>query len=275
MAQERIGFIGAGNMAHSLAGGLLHNGWEKGAIMMADPNPAAGKAIQDHFGITVCSDNQAVAATADVLIFAVKPQTLKAVSTALAIILQQKRPLVISIAAGIRAVDLQRWLGGGLAIVRAMPNMPALVAAGSTGLVANQLVSPAQRHLAERILQSVGITVWLDHEAQLDAVTALSGSGPAYFFLIMEILEQSGIKLGLDPATARTLTLQTALGAAKMALESTENTTILRERVTSPGGTTEQALKILKNGHLQDLFDTALRAAAMRADELAAQFGKE
>jgi pyrroline-5-carboxylate reductase len=174
----------------------------------------------------------------------------------------------------VREPDLQRWLGGGLAIVRAMPNTPALVQSGATALCANSHVTAEQRNRAESILRAVGMTLWLKDEAQMDAVTALSGSGPAYFFLIMEALEAAGVHLGLDAADARLLTLQTAFGAAKMALESQEDAAVLRARVTSKGGTTEQALQVLEAGGLPKLLDKAVAAACERSRELAALLGK-
>jgi pyrroline-5-carboxylate reductase len=181
--------------------------------------------------------------------------------------------LVISVAAGIRIDDIDRWLGGGNAVVRTMPNTPALVKSGATALYGNKRVSGKQRELAESIMRAVGLTLWLDEESQMDAVTALSGSGPAYFFLIIELLQQSGIKLGLSADNARLLALQTAFGAAKMALESPDDSTKLRERVTSPGGTTERAINILEDGNIRELFERALSGACERAGELADQLG--
>jgi pyrroline-5-carboxylate reductase len=274
MTQSIIGFIGAGNMARSLAGGLLHNDWQKSRLLLSDPDKQQRQAVEKTLGVTVLANNNEVAAQADILVLAVKPQTLQSVSRELAAAVQKKRPLIISIAAGIRIDDLQRWLGGGLAIVRAMPNTPALIAAGSSGLFANTVTSESQRDQAESILRAVGIVVWLPEEGLLDVVTALSGSGPAYFFLIMEALEQSAIELGLSPDIARLLTLETAYGAAKMALENGEDPAILRQRVASPGGTTERALQVLEQGQIRGLLNSALQAAKQRAGELADLFGK-
>ncbi|HLQ25179.1 MAG TPA: pyrroline-5-carboxylate reductase [Acidiferrobacterales bacterium] len=274
MTQGIIGFIGAGNMARSLVGGLLHNGWEKSRLILSDPDKQQRQAVEKTLGVTVYSNNNEVTAQADILVLAVKPQILQSVSQELAAAVQKKRPLIISIAAGIRVDDLQYWLGGGLAIVRAMPNTPALIAAGSSGLFANTVTSELQRDQAESILRAVGIVVWLPEERLLDVVTALSGSGPAYFFLIMEALEQAAIELGLAPDIARLLTLETAYGAAKMALEDGEDPAILRQRVTSPGGTTERALQVLEQGQIRRLFNNALHAARQRAGELADLFGK-
>ncbi len=189
--------------------------------------------------------------------------------------MQDQQPLVISIAAGIRTPDLARWLGADTAIVRAMPNTPALVQSGATGLFANAHVRDQQRDLAETILRAVGLTLWVEQEDQLDLVTALSGSGPAYFFLVMEALQEAASKLGLPAETARLLALQTAFGASRMALESDEDAAALRQRVTSPGGTTEQALRVLEEGGLRNLMEQALTAAARRSRELADQFGAQ
>ena len=220
------------------------------------------------------AENSAVAERADILVLAVKPQILSTVGKALASSVQKKKPLIISIAAGVRIEDIDRWLGGGLAIVRVMPNTAALVGSGASGMHANNRVNDHMRNQAETILRAVGVTVWIDEEYLMDAVTALSGSGPAYFFLVMEALEQAAIEAGLDPKQARLLTLETAFGAAKMALEGHEEPSQLRHRVTSPGGTTEQAIAVLEEGGIRRLFRNAVQAAVSRAREIADMFGK-
>lgn len=268
-----IGFIGGGNMARSLVGGLIADGYAPDHIHVADPDAAHTKALHSDFGVRIAASNQSVVDHCAIVMFAVKPQIMQAVATALVVPRGTQR-LYISIAAGIRSADLDRWLGGGQAIVRTMPNTPALVQSGATALYANAQVSDTQRDTAESILRAVGLTLWLEDEALMDAVTALSGSGPAYFFLVMEALEAGGRQLGLPAETARLLTLQTAFGAAKMALESAEDSATLRQRVTSPGGTTERALDILRAGKLPELFAKALGAARDRAAELADQLGK-
>jgi len=273
-AHSLVGFIGAGNMARSLAGGLLKNGWKKDQIILSDPEPVQRQAIETVLGIKAFADNNEVAARADLLVLAVKPQILSDVAKPLASTVQKKKPLVISIAAGVRIEDIDRWLGGGLAIVRAMPNTAALIGSGASGLYANDRVDDGMRNQAESILRAVGVTVWLEDEYLMDVVTALSGSGPAYFFLVMEALEQAAIESGLDPKQARLLTLETAFGAAKMALEGHEEPAQLRRRVTSPGGTTEQAVKILEEGGLRGLFKNAMQAAGDRARAIADMFGK-
>lgn len=269
-----IGFIGAGNMARSLAGGLIQSGTARERLLLADPDASQRQGAEQALGVATLADNSALAARAQVLVLAVKPQALKAVATGIAGVVQKTRPLVISIAAGIRVADLEQWLGGNLPIVRVMPNTAALIGSGASGLYANARVSAAQRDEAESILRAVGVTVWVEKEALIDTVTAVSGSGPAYFFLVMEVLEKAAIKHGLDPHTARLLTLETAYGAAKMALEGGEEPALLRKRVTSPGGTTEQAVKTLEAGQIEKIFDDAVVAAIHRAGELGDLFGK-
>jgi pyrroline-5-carboxylate reductase len=275
MKTSKLSFIGAGNMARSLVGGLIADGVDPALIRLSDPQADKIQDLAHRLGVQILSDNRTVVADAEVVVLAVKPQVMRSVALEIAPAIEHGHPLVISIAAGIRATDLRRWLGADTAIVRTMPNTPALVQSGATGLFANERVSPAQRDLAESILRAVGLTLWVTDETQLDAVTALSGSGPAYFFLIMEALQQAGTELGLPAETARLLALQTAFGASRMALESDEDAATLRQRVTSPGGTTEQALKVLEEGGLRALLKQALTAAAQRSRELAAQFGAE
>lgn len=270
-----IGFIGAGNMARSLAGGLLADRYDRNAIVLSDPDPERRSELAAALGLSVVEDNGQIAQRADVLVFAVKPQVLRAIAERLRATVQQRRPLIVSIAAGIRSADLERWLGGNLAVVRVMPNTPALVGAGAAGLYANARVTQAQRDQAEGILRAVGVTVWLADETLMDAVTAVSGSGPAYFFLAIEALEHAAVKCGIEPGAARLLAVQTAFGAAKMALESNEDPGLLRGRVTSPGGTTERALRVFHDGDFVGLFDRAVRAALERGRELAEQLGKD
>lgn len=269
-----VGFIGAGNMARSLAGGLLKNGWQRDRVILSDPEPTQRQAIETVLGIKAFADNNEIAARADILVLAVKPQILADVTKALAAAAQKKKPLVVSIAAGVRVEEIDRWLGGGFPIVRAMPNTAALIGSGASGLYANARTNEAMRNQAESILRAVGVAVWLEDEYLIDVVTALSGSGPAYFFLVMEALEQAAIESGLDPKQARLLTLETAFGAAKMALEGHEEPSQLRRRVTSPGGTTEQAVKVLEEGGLRRLFKNAVQAASERARAIADMFGK-
>lgn len=273
MNNYSIGFIGGGNMAASIIGGLINDGFPATKISVAEPNDAARGQLAANFGIRTEAENSLIASEVDVLVLAVKPQVMNDVTQQLADAVQDKQPLIISIAAGIRSNDLSNWLGGDVAVVRSMPNTPALVQSGAAGLFANAQVTDEQREQAESILRAVGITVWLDDEQQIDAVTALSGSGPAYIFYVIEAMENAGIQLGLDANIARRLAVQTAFGASKLALESSDEPALLREKVTSPGGTTERALEALKEGGLETLFMEALQAANDRAAELADQLG--
>ncbi|MEW6445634.1 MAG: pyrroline-5-carboxylate reductase [Pseudomonadota bacterium] len=262
-----IAFIGGGNMARALVGGLIRNGHPAERLCVADPNAEARDALAG-LGVCALADNPQAVRQADVVVLAVKPQALGAVARELAGALDAGQ-LVISIAAGVRVDTLRRWLGGHQRIVRAMPNTPAMVQAGATGLHAPPGVSPEERALAETILRAVGVCVWVDSEPLLDSVTALSGSGPAYVFLVMEAIQAAGERLGLDAATARLLTLETVLGAARLALESNDEPAVLRARVTSPGGTTERGIAALEQAGLREAFADALRVASARADELA------
>jgi len=274
MSSSTIAFIGGGNMAASLIGGLIADDYDARRIIASDPDREKLATLAARFGIQSARDNQDAIARADVVLLAVKPQMMEQVAGSLAATIQQCRPLVISIAAGVREQDLQRWLGGGLALVRTMPNTPAMLQAGATVLHASEQVSDTQKSLAESILRAVGLTRWVDDESMMDAVTALSGSGPAYFFLVMEALEQAGLTMGLSAETARLLTLQTALGAARMAIESSDSPATLRQRVTSPGGTTERALQTLDEGKLRELFVQALGDARDRSVELSKMLGE-
>lgn len=274
MNNQTIAFIGGGNMARSLIGGLIADGFPPDRIRVAEPDADQRGELSRAFGVHVTADNLQAAQGADGVVLAVKPQVIRDVAAELGPQAAADGAVVISIAAGIREADLSRWLGEGLPVVRAMPNTPSLVQTGATALYANARVSEQQRSLAESLMRAVGLTCWLDDESLMDAVTAVSGSGPAYFFLLMELMEDAGERLGLPRQTARLLTLQTALGAAKMALESEDDPARLRQRVTSPGGTTEQALQCLEDGGMRDLVDRALRAAAQRAGELGDELGR-
>jgi pyrroline-5-carboxylate reductase len=269
MNKAIIAIIGSGNMGASLIGGLIADGYPASNIWITDPAVDRLKQIEHQFGVNGTTDNHKAVKHADVVIFAVKPQIFAPVAKDLAASIQQKKPLVMSVAAGIRETTLQQWLGGNLAIVRSMPNTPALIGCGAAALYANQHVSAPQRDIAESILRAVGLVVWLEDEKLMDAVTALSGSGPAYFFMVMEVLQQAAEDLGLPKEIARLLTLQTGFGAARMALESETSVGELRKQVTSPGGTTEAALNVLEQENLRHIFAKALNAAAARSEELA------
>ena len=267
----QIAFIGGGNMATSIIGGLIRQGDTKASLIhVADPNADQRQALQKDFGVQVHEDNQEAIAKADVVIMAVKPQVMKTVLEPLQATLSKRQPLLISIAAGINVASLQNW-SGCKAVVRCMPNTPALLSLGATGLFGSKEVSIDQRNMADALLRAVGLTVWVKTEAEIDAVTAVSGSGPAYFFLLMEAMIEAGQQLGLSEQTATKLTLQTALGAGQMALNSDVGPAELRRRVTSPGGTTEQAIGRFEDAGLRQIVATALKAASDRAAELSRQ----
>jgi pyrroline-5-carboxylate reductase len=273
MAEPGIALIGCGNMGRSLAGGLVRAGWNQAGIIGIDPDAAQRERAAREAGIGTGTDASAAVAGAAVVILAVKPQMMRATVLGLAPALRAADPLVISVAAGIPVAAIQGWAGVPLAVVRTMPNTPALIGAGATGAWAGGQVSAARRELAERILGAVGIVQWVDREALLDEVTALSGCGPAYFFLLMEALMDAAVARGLTPEQARVLTLQTALGAARMAAGAQCSPAQLRRDVTSPGGTTERALRVLEQGGLRELVAHALEAAERRAGELARELG--
>ena len=275
MTRTRIAFIGGGNMAHSLIAGLVADGHAPSLLTVSDPVPEKRERLAAGFGINPAPDNAAAIAAADVLVLCVKPQVAAAVCRELALALPEPAPLVISIMAGVTETSIAHWLGHDLALVRAMPNTPVMVQSGAIGLHANRATTQQQRNLAEEIMRAGGLTRWVDQEADLDAVTALSGSGPAYFFLFMEALEKAGTEQGLDAEAARLLSIQTALGAARMAMESDESPQQLRERVTSPGGTTEQALKTFSEGGFEPLVSRAVAAARRRAAELSQLLGDD
>ena len=275
MKDTPIAFIGGGNMARSLVGGLVADGMPAARLQVAEPDPARRAALEQEFGIRTSADNAAAAATADVLVLAVKPQVMPGVARELSGPLAGRGALVISIAAGIRNADLARWLAGAAAVIRAMPNTPALLGCGATVLCAGPGARTIHREQAEAIMRSVGSVSWVEDEAQMDAVTALSGSGPAYFFLLTEAMADAAAGLGLAPELARLLAVETALGAARMAIESDDDIAALRRRVTSPGGTTEAALEALEAGGFRALVAGALARAEARSRELADLFGTE
>jgi pyrroline-5-carboxylate reductase len=270
--QSRIAFIGGGNMARSLIGALVRGGTPADAIAVAEPNAELRALLARDFGVAVHDTALAAAAGAGVIVLAVKPQVMKAVCVELAASIAQAHPLLISIAAGIRIGQLAAWLGKELPIVRSMPNTPALIGAGATGMIANHAASAAQREQARAILGAAGTTVWIDDEDMMDTVTALSGSGPAYFFLLVEALEDAAVAQGLPRATARSLATQTCFGAGRMLVEDGEPPTVLRERVTSPGGTTAAALETFAAGNLRALVASAIAAATERGRELSEKY---
>jgi pyrroline-5-carboxylate reductase len=273
-----IGFIGGGNMARSLIGGLINAGIAATDITVAEPDAARSSALKQQFGINACSDNNKTL-QCEIVVLAVKPQLLKSVCRQLDTS-GDSNTLFITIAAGVRSTDIDRWLAhgqnaGNFAIVRCMPNTPALLQCGASGLFANAQVSETQKQQAEEILQAVGLVIWVSDEEQLNAVTAVSGSGPAYFFLMMEAMQQAGEKLGLPADIAQQLVLQTALGAARMATEGHAAPAELRQQVTSKGGTTEQAILSFQSANFQHIVFQALAAANDRSISLAEELASE
>jgi pyrroline-5-carboxylate reductase len=267
-----LAFIGGGNMARSLIGGLIARGMAGASIRVADPLPAQLEALATRYGVAVTGDNAQAAATAEVVILAVKPQQMRTVITGLAGILPRDA-LLVSVAAGIRAADIKAW-SGGHRVVRCMPNGPALHGCGITALYATADVEVAAKQLAQDILNAVGTTLWVEAEAQMDVVTAVSGSGPAYYFFLTEVLEQTGVALGLSPAVSRQLAAATAHGAGCMLQAGPQDAVRLREQVTSKGGTTAAALEHLEANNVRAIFAAAVTAAARRSAVLAQEFGE-
>lgn len=272
MQHLTISFIGAGNMATSLIKGLLRKNYPSKNIWATNNNVKQLDKLKNS-NINLTSDNRYASQIADIIVLAVKPQILKTVCNEIIDPVQEKKPLIISLAVGVNLTAIAHYLSSqSSAIIRCMPNTPALIGCGATGLFANQNCTSFQKNAAESLFQSVGVIVWLSTEEQIDVVAALSGSGPAYFFLFMEALEEAAIELGLSKDNANLLTLQTALGSAQMAIKREKSLTELRQQVTSPGGTTEQALKFLKKSNFADVVKKALKEAKNRAGELTNNF---
>jgi pyrroline-5-carboxylate reductase len=271
---QTIAFIGGGNMARSLIGGLIARGRAASDLIVADPIAGQLDSLRSQYGVRIAANNAAAVSDADVAILAVKPQDLRSVTTGMRDALQAQRPLLISVAAGIRAGDIERWTGG-IPVVRCMPNRPALQGCGMTGLFATAGVPEQHRNTAVEILSAVGATLWVSEEQQMDAVTAVSGSGPAYFFLLIEMMEDAGVALGLPREVSRKLAIETAYGSGCMAQEATETPAVLRAQVTSKGGTTEAALNHLESHRVRSLFEEAIAAAARRSAELARDLAKD
>jgi pyrroline-5-carboxylate reductase len=271
MSHIELTVLGAGNMGRALIGGLLRHGMRAEQIAVGERQEGARATLSRELGIAAAADNAAAISKANLIVLAVKPQDARSVVEPLAPQLQRRRPLVLSVAAGVRIQALQRWCGPGVPVIRAMPNRPALAGAGATGLFAPAQVDASHRAIAAQIMQSVGEVVWVATEEALDVVTALSGSGPAYFFLLAESLAQAGVELGLEPETARRLSVATLHGAGLLAHGSDGDLARLRAEVTSKGGTTEAALRVMQGGGFSELVTRAVAAAARRGGELAEQ----
>jgi len=267
-----IGFIGAGNMAYALIKGLLNNGFDANQINISDPNEELLLNRESELKVTTYSDNTSLLINSDIIFFAVKPQVLSSVCLELKGVVKSKH-LFVSIVAGIRSSDINRWLGGNFALIRTMPNTPALFQSGVTGLFANEVVDNEQKSLVESILSAVGECFWVNEEKLIDAITAISGSGPAYFFLLMESMKQAGMALGLDEETANSLSIQTAYGASLMANKTGKDSRTLRTEVTSPNGTTQSAIESFQDQNFEGIVANATRAAYDRARELSNELG--
>ena len=270
---RRLAFIGGGNMAAALISGLTKRGLQPKRMVVADPSQDQLQRLVRDYAVETAADNAAAVQGAEVVVLAVKPQLMRGVALGLAPHLATSRPLVVSVAAGIPHASLARWFGPHVPVIRTMPNRPALNGFGATGLFAPESVGAAYRALAENLMGAVSATVWVEHESQMDTVTAVSGSGPAYFFLFMEALEAAAHERGLPSDVAHRLTLETAFGAAQMARQSADTLATLREQVTSKGGTTAAALDVLNDAGLRAIVAHAVAAADRRSAELAAEFG--
>ncbi|MEO7207092.1 MAG: pyrroline-5-carboxylate reductase [Steroidobacteraceae bacterium] len=270
---RRLAFIGGGNMAAALISGLTKRGLQPKSLVVADPSQEQLQRLVRDYAVETATDNATAVRGAEVVVLAVKPQLMRGVALGLAPHLAASRPLVVSVAAGIPHASLARWFGPQVPVIRTMPNRPALNGFGATGLYAPASVGAAYRALAENLMAAVSSTVWVEHESQMDTVTAVSGSGPAYFFLFMEALEAAAHERGLPSEVAHRLTLETAFGAAQMARQSADSLATLREQVTSKGGTTAAALEVLNDAGLRAIVAHAVAAADRRSAELAAEFG--
>ncbi|MDP4534001.1 pyrroline-5-carboxylate reductase [Marinobacter salarius] len=270
-----ISFIGAGNMASAIIGGMLDSGFKAANIWVSAPDDNHLQSIRKQFGVSVTTDNRYCAEQADMVVLAVKPQVMASVCADIAPVVQNTRPLMVSIAAGLEASTLDEWLGGGLPLVRVMPNTPSLVGKGAAGLYANDQVKEKQKTMVESVFNSIGSALWVDDESLLHAVTALSGSGPAYFFLMLEALEEAATNAGIAGETARALAIQTMAGAAEMAGRSEHDPGQLKRNVMSPGGTTEQAIQTFEEGGMRDLVKKAYSAAYKRSGEMAKELANK
>ena len=271
---QTIGFIGGGNMASSLIGGLINGDVVKPHnIMVFDPSPERAQELHTQYSIKIAESNEQLIQNSSVVVIAVKPQVLNAVLNPLASAFQANPPLIVSVVAGITANSIEQWLGGNVAIVRVMPNTPALIGQGASGLYANDRVNDEQRVVASQLVNAVGSSAWVDNENDIDSITALSGSGPAYFMLFIQSLIESAVNAGLEPEAAKTLAIKTASGAAALIDSSDLPLQTLIDNVTSPGGTTEQALLSFERSNLKGVVDSAFNAAKNRSEEMAKELG--
>lgn len=273
MQREKFAILGGGNMGRALIGGLLRRGVHPAQIAVGESNPNARAAVLQDFSIEASADNPTAVAEASFVVVALKPQDASSALLPLAPQMQRNRAIVLSFAAGIRTVALQQWCGPGVPVVRAMPNRPALVGAGATALFANASVTGSERERAVSVMQAVGDVVWVASEDDMDVVTALSGTGPAYFFFMAEMMIQAAVKMGLEPEAARQLAISTLYGAGRLVRESDGDVVRLRAEVTSKKGTTEAAMRVLEREEMRRIMTLAIEAAAQRSRELSEQFG--
>ncbi len=275
MMNRKLAFVGGGSMAQSMIGGLLANDYDPELIRVSDPDARQREALSRDFPVMITEDNLACIDSVDVITTAVKPQNMKQVLISLHQYLKPSSQLLISIAAGIRTKDMMRWVDCDIPLIRVMPNTPALIGYGASVLFANQNVRLSQKNMAQNIMQAVGEIAWVENEDLLDAVTGISGSGPAYFFRFIEIMINAAQKNGLDPELSKNLVLQTALGAAQLAKNSNLSAGELREQVTSKRGTTEAALNFMENSRIEAVLEDAISAAIARSKELASELGEK
>lgn len=272
MNNTAIAFLGAGNLTQALIAGLLYNQYDPKKIWASNPSTEKLDSLKQQFDVHTAQDNLQAIAQADVVVLAVKPVHIPALCAEIKAAILQRRPLIISVAAGVTVALLEKWLGADTAIIRVMPNTPATVGSGATGLYAGRAAAPTQKDLAEMIFRTVGITLWMEEEDQLDVICAVSGCGPGYIFLIMESIAATAQQLGLPEAVARLLTAQTFLGSARLALESSLSLTELRRQVTSPKGATEQIVQKLEQGGIRDLLSAAIESAVQRCAQIASNW---
>ncbi|BCE03234.1 pyrroline-5-carboxylate reductase [Marinicellulosiphila megalodicopiae] len=270
----KIGFIGAGNMAGAIIGGLVKQGFDPQDIFASNRNKERLNSLKTSFGIQLCENNQDLIAQADVIVLSVKPQGMKVLCDEISQSVQQHNNLVISVAAGLEIKTIEQWLGGNIPMIRCMPNTPSLVQTGASGLHANAQVTQNQKDFSKKLFDAIGISVWVPSEHDIHAVTAIAGSAPAYFFLFMQAMQEAGVKQGLSAETARALTVQTALGAARMLDQTDETAEALRKKVTSPGGTTEQAILNFQKNQLSDIVEQAMQACSDKSVELSKVLAK-
>ncbi len=273
--QYHIGFLGGGNMAESLIGGLHKSGVEGGQITVFDPVEPRVRELKQRYGVAGAKNSSELAGKSDICIAAVKPQIMREALLSAKTAIKSRRPLLISIAAGISVKSIERWTENACSVIRVMPNTPALIQMGASALFSSSTATASERSVAETIVGAVGIAVWVDQEFRIDTVTALSGSGPAYFFYMMEALQKAAENHGLDAATARKLCIQTALGAAKLAQSSEQSLEQLRNNVTSPGGTTERGIEKMQQHNFESMIDDTLEAAKQRSAELSEILGAD